>query len=159
MNYILILLLALPVFASAKPALTGKDAFCATMVCGTYSGDRNGETGTTTTIEISAINSRKGKFVYTVSREGEEDGVWDLTVRLGKDGRFDMTTKDGRAYARGLCEDRICTYGMHPFPNAKGQTWGNSGMLQFKDDSLELLMNVGFPSDFKSFLSVLAKKN
>lgn len=152
MKFVLPLLVIFSVNAFAAPG------FCKKMECGTYEGLRDGEAGVTTTIEITGISENRGHFLYTVTREGQKNKVWDLNVRFRSGGRFDLDMKDGYPYAAGMCQDRICTYGMHPFPSKDKKTWGNAGILQFKDGGMDLHMTVGFPDNNKGYLTQLTKK-
>lgn len=152
-------LAAAPAFAAQTPAPA--DVCAKFMKCGTFEGysEKREALELRTTVVIKAIGANKAQFDYTLTDKNNESSTWNLLAEFREDGQFTMTrARDGVVYLSGVCENLLCTYGMHPFADGKGGTRGNAGMLRFTDDSLELLMTFGVPSAVSSDLAILKKK-
>jgi hypothetical protein len=153
MKYFLVTL-AFLVSGAANANICGKF-----MTCGTFEGSSvsGAAEGIHTTIVIKPVGHNRAKFIFTLTKAGEEPGVWDLDVKFRRDGAFIMTDKNG-VYAAGICEYPLCTYGMHPITQKNGDVTGNAGILTFKGDQLQLLMTFGLPANVDSDLSTLQKQ-
>jgi len=158
----LILAAALLVGSSAFAADICQDYFACGAWTNTWYQKINGKnTKSVTTVTITATGQNTAEFTYKTSVGGGTPGGWDLFVTFDDQGSFTMVekNKDGSTtpYANGICYQRICSYGMHPWlPEGEKSVIGNAGILSFPANKLELAMMVGTPSNTRKTLQVFA---
>jgi hypothetical protein len=164
--------LALSFGLSAFAAETPAAPACAKWFnCGSYVMTWNYNDGSevskmTTTVTITAHGALAAGFDYVTVSENPKlkPGPINLHVLFEANGTFKMTeqAKDGTTeiYATGICVDKICSYGMHPFPQEDGTMVANAGFISFKDPTkVELFMTFGTPSTNSNTNQVFTKQN
>lgn len=146
-------------FCSAS-VFAEKDVCADYFVCGTYKMNWTTTDGqaAVTTVTITSTSTNSAEFKYMTSVNGTTPDGWDLAVQFETDGSFKMTDH-GVNYANGICSDKICTYGMHPWiPQGSKDAVGNAGMLRFTDNQLQYALIVGTPPSLTNDLQVFDKQ-
>lgn len=131
------------------------------LECATYEGvfEKYKDAGITTNIKFEAVGTNGALMTYTLTQAGEEDYVLLLDFVFQADGQFVVTERpDNTLYASGICEGRICTYGMRPWVDSTGNYRGHTGIMRFTDAELEFRMSFGTPNSWDTNLGILTKK-
>lgn len=128
------------------------------IACGTYERSTVAEHGHVNGLKIVIKQTSEMTASLDFTRtENSQETNWPLVLNFDADSSFKATI-NGQLYATGICNGKLCTFGLRPMTSKEDGDYGIVGVLRFLPNALEYnKMGAGEAGSFPSTM-VIPKK-